>query len=80
MTPPNTFSPELRAEIDAWENTPLTAEAFEARVRAPWTEREREDFDDLVAWFCRRYPTADLRMRAIRRRMLELRQRTAGER
>jgi len=80
MTKARVFCPELRAEMDAWENTPLTAEAFEARVRAPWTDHEREDFDELVAWFCRRYPTAELRMRAIRRRMLQLRQRTAGER
>jgi hypothetical protein len=78
MTNSRGVSPELRAEIDMWENTPLTAEDFEARVRAPWTEREREDFDALVAWFRRRYPTADLRMQAIRRRMLQLRQRTAG--
>jgi hypothetical protein len=79
MTPPR-FSPSQRAEIDAWENTPLTAAEFEARVRAPWTEREREDFKELLAWFRRRYPTPGERMRAIRRRMLQLRQRTATER
>ena len=79
MTTPR-FSPAQRTEIDAWESTPLTAEAFEARVRAPWTDQERDDFDGLVAWFRRRYPTAGERMRAIRRRMLQLRQRTAGER
>jgi hypothetical protein len=64
-----------RAEIEAWENTPLSPEDFEARVRAPWTEREREDFDALVGWFQRRYPTAGERLRAIRHRMVQLRRR-----
>jgi hypothetical protein len=80
MTAPPRFSPEQRAEIDAWENTPLSAEEFAARVRAPWTDREREDFDQLVSWFQRRYPTAGERMRAIRRRVLQLRQRTSSPR
>lgn len=75
MTAPRRFSAAQRAEIDAWENTAMSAEAFEDRVRAPWTDREREDFDQLVAWFRRRYPTAGDRLRAIRRRMLQLRQR-----
>lgn len=66
----------LRAEIEAWENTALSLEDFDARVRAPWTEREREDFDDLVRWFRTRYPTAGERMRAIRNRMVQLRRRT----
>jgi hypothetical protein len=64
-----------RAEIEAWENTPLSPENFEARVRAPWTDREREDFDDLVRWFRTRYPTAGERLRAIRNRMVQLRRR-----
>jgi hypothetical protein len=70
------FTAAQRAEIDAWENTPLGREEFEARVRAPWTDREREDFDELVRWFCTRYPTVEQRFRAIRRRVLQLRQRT----
>jgi len=51
VTPGPRFTAAQRAEIDAWENTPLSPEEFEARVRAPWTDREREDFDDLVRWF-----------------------------
>jgi len=37
--------------------------------------QEREDFDALVAWFRRRYPTAGERLAAIRRRMQVPRQR-----
>lgn len=66
-----------RAEIEAWERTPLGPEDFEARVRAPWTDREREDFDELVRWFRTRYPTAGERLRAIRHRMVQLRRRAA---
>lgn len=66
-----------RAEIEAWESTPLGPEDFEARVRAPWNDREREDFDELVRWFRTRYPTAGERLRAIRRRMVQLRRRAA---
>jgi hypothetical protein len=69
------FTAEERAAIDAWENTPLSREAFEARVKAPWTAREKEDFEALVSWFTRRYPTADARMRAIRHRVAQLRRR-----
>jgi hypothetical protein len=69
------FSAAQRAEIEAWEDTALSPEEFEARVRAPWTDREREDFDALVRWFRKRYPTADERMRAIRNRMVQLRRR-----
>ncbi len=77
MTTPPRLTPALRAELEAWENTALSPEDFEARVRAPWTDREREDFDDLVRWFRTRYPTAGARLSAIRRRMVQLRQRTA---
>lgn len=69
------LTPAQRAALEAEEERRLSAEEFEARVRAPWTDREREDFDDLVRWFCTRYPTALERMRAIRRRIVELRRR-----
>jgi hypothetical protein len=69
------LSPAQRAEIEAWENTALGPEDFEARVRAPWTDHEREDFDALVRWFRKRYPTAGERLRAIRHRMVQLRRR-----
>jgi hypothetical protein len=76
MKPAPRFSSAQRAEIDAWENTPLSPEEFEARVQASWTDREREDFDNLVRWFRKRYPTAGERMRAIRNRVVQLRRRT----
>jgi len=71
------FTAEQRAELDAWENRALSPAEFEARVRAPWTEDEREDFAGLVRWFQARYPTAGERLRAIRHRMMQLRRRTA---
>lgn len=65
MTIP-TLSPEQRAALDDWENRTLTAEEFDARVQAPWTEHEREDFAALVTWFQRRYPTPAERLAATR--------------
>lgn len=66
MTSIPTLSSEQRAELEAWENRALTAEEFDARVQAPWTEHEREDFAALVAWFQRRYPTPAERLAATR--------------
>ena len=66
MTSIPTLTPEQRAELEAWENRALTAEEFDERVRAPWTEREREDFAALVSWFQRRYPTPAERLAATR--------------
>lgn len=60
------FSPEQLASLEAWENRKLTAEEFEARVNAPWTDHERESFRELVAWFRRRYPTPRERLAATR--------------
>jgi len=61
-----TISVEARSDLEAWENRRLSAEEFEARVRAPWTDYEREQFDELVAWFNRRYPTPAERLAASR--------------
>jgi len=61
-----TFTAEQRAELEAWENRTLSPEEFDARVHAPWTDREREDFVALVAWFTKRYPTAGERLGAAR--------------
>jgi len=61
-----TFTAEQRAELEAWENRKLSAEDFAARVNAPWTDREREDFAVHIAWFIRRYPTAGERLAAAR--------------
>jgi len=78
MTSIPPLSPALRAELAAWENTALGPAEFEARVQAPWTAREQEDFADLVRWFRTRYPTAGARLRAIRHRMAQLRRRTTA--
>jgi hypothetical protein len=68
-----TLTPEHRAELEAWEERALSPEEFEARVHAPWTAREQEDFDNLVGWFNRRYPTAGERLRAQRALMIQWR-------
>jgi hypothetical protein len=69
---PPTLSPADRAELEAWENRRLSPEEFEARVRAPWTDHEREDFDNLVRWFNRRYPTPLQRLAATRHLVAQL--------
>lgn len=61
-----TLTAEQRAELEAREERRLSPEEFAARVAAPWTEQEREDFAALVAWFRRRYPTPLERLRAMR--------------
>lgn len=61
-----TFTAEQRAELEAWENRQLSPEDFAARVQAPWTDREREEFEAHVAWFTKRYPTARERLAAAR--------------
>lgn len=57
---------EDRTELETWEERQLSPEEFETRVRSPWSESEREQFDELVAWFSRRYPTAESRLAATR--------------
>lgn len=66
-----TLTPEQRAELEAWEERRLSPEEFAARVAAPWSEYEREDFDALVAWFNRRYPTPIERLQATRHLMAQ---------
>ena len=61
-----TLDAEQRAELEAWEQRRLSPEALEARINAPWTDEERADFDRLVAWFNRRYPTPRERLAATR--------------
>lgn len=72
------FSAEQRAELDAWENRALTREEFDARVNAPWTEQERDDFDALLTWFQKRYPTPADRLRATRHLAEQWRRSAAG--
>ncbi|TMQ08921.1 MAG: hypothetical protein E6J90_17630 [Deltaproteobacteria bacterium] len=71
--PPPTITSEQRAELEAWEDRALSPEEFEARVRAPWTDAERADFDNLVRWFNRRYPSPVERLAATRHLMAQIR-------
>lgn len=61
-----TLRPDQRAELEAYELRELSPEEFDARVNAPWSERDREDFAAHISWFTRRYPTAGERLRAMR--------------
>lgn len=70
---PPALTSEQRAELETWEERALSPAEFEARVRAPWTDEERTDFDDLVRWFNRRYPTAAERLAATRHLMAQIR-------
>ena len=67
------LSDALRAELAASEERSLPPDEFEARVQAPWTEHELEEFESMVRWFRRRYPTAGARLAAMRNRMVQLR-------
>jgi hypothetical protein len=67
------FTAQQRTEIAADEQRVLSREELAARVGAPWSAQELEDFTALVRWFRRRYPTAGDRLRAMRRRMDALR-------
>ena len=66
-----TFLPVQLAELEAWENRRLSREEFDARINAPWTEQELGDFEALVTWFNRRYPTPSERLRATRHLMAQ---------
>lgn len=59
------------AGLEAWEERRLTPEEFAARVAAPWTQHEAEDFAQLVAWFNRRYPTVRERLASTRHLMAQ---------
>lgn len=59
--------PELVAKVRALADRRLTPDEFEAYVRAPMSEDEREGTEALIAWFTRRYPSPLERLRAGRR-------------
>jgi len=77
LSPP-TITAQQRAELEDWEDRVLSPAEFEARVRAPWTDEERADFDGLVRWFNRRYPTPAERLAATRHLMAQIRKSTTG--
>lgn len=69
---PPSLTAHQRAELEAWNNRVLTREEFDARVNAPWGAYEQESFDELVAWFNRRYPTVRERLASVRRLFAEV--------
>jgi hypothetical protein len=64
MPPPD---PEAVARVRALAERRLSAEEFEAYVRAPMSDAEREAILESIAWFMRRYPTPGERLAAARR-------------
>jgi hypothetical protein len=49
----------------------LTPEEFLRRLRAPISDSERSEMQDLVRWFSRRYPTPKARLDYARRKYAE---------
>ena len=64
MNPPDA---EALARVRALAERRLSPEEFEAYVRAPMSEAEREEILASIAWFTRRYPTPGERLAAARR-------------
>jgi hypothetical protein len=64
MTPP---SPEALQKVRELAERQLTAEEFDAYVKAPMSEDERSNILESVAWFTKRYPTPGARLAAARR-------------
>lgn len=58
FTPP---PPDLVEELRREAERRLDREAFLAYVEAPMSDREREEIDELIDWFTRRYPTPEAR-------------------
>lgn len=55
------------AELHAMSERRLSAEEFDAYVRAPMSDDERAEILAQIAWFMRRYPTPAERLAAARR-------------
>ncbi len=60
-------TPEQREFIRALVERRLTAEEFQAYVDSPMDDREREETEDLIRWFRRRYATPRERLEYARR-------------
>lgn len=70
MSEPKAFErpdAEALARVRALAERRLSAEEFDAYVRAPMSEEERAEILESVAWFTRRYPTPLERLAASRR-------------
>jgi hypothetical protein len=60
-------SPEVVAQVRAFAERRLSPEEFEEYVQAPISDFEREQIDEMVTWFMRRYPTPADRLAYARR-------------
>lgn len=78
MSAPPRLSDAQRAAMEAEEDRALSPEEFAARVAAPWTAAEREDFLELVTWFRRRDPTPYARLQATRHLAAQWRRSRSG--
>jgi hypothetical protein len=58
--------PRVVAELRELANRKLSPDEFEAYVRAPMSDEEREEMDAFIDWFMRRYPTPADRLRYAR--------------
>ncbi len=69
ITPPEAErpSPEALARVRELTNRKLSSEEFEAIVRAPMSDAEREGIWALIDWFTRRYPTPLERLAYVKR-------------
>ena len=64
-------SPEALARIQQMAERSLTPAEFEAYVRAPMSNEEREEILSSVRWFMKRYPTPGARLAAARRAYIQ---------
>ena len=71
--------PEVVADLRRFAERRLSAEEFNAYVNAPMGEFEREQMDNLIEWFTRRYPTPAERLAYNRRAYAEVRRRMPPE-
>ena len=61
------LDPLLAAQVEA----PVGLDEFTRRVRAPLTDDERAEVEQLVRWFTRRYPTVKQRLAYARRKFAQ---------
>ncbi len=59
--------PEVVRAVREYAERRLSAEEFDAYVKAPVSEDERQEVLSLIDWFTRRYPTAGDRLTYNRR-------------
>ena len=67
MTPLKPASPELRRDLRAIADRPLSDEEVQAYLAVPISDEQKRETLALVDWFCRRYPTGAARLAYVRR-------------